>query len=649
MKEHCGMIQPEKVVLGTKWIWRYKRNRRPQLVKVNVTCFRIPFSNSLEQLLNNNEVLSYVKRDAHEVDNITIITDFVHGDYIKNHPVLSRYTCCLKPFLYIDEIQLANSLGSKTKRNKLCMIYWCLGNLPPHLRSTLKAVNLLAVVQNSHVLEYGLSKVLSEFIDCINQLQSEAGLTLIIGTLPVVLHGALIFVCADTPAANSIGGFKESVGRAHRPCRGCMVTQTDIQTEHSLNDIVCRNKQMHQLHCRQIELPTISKREKKYWSRLYGVNSSSTLSAITNFDVTEQITFDFMHLILEGTLLLELKHFIIYCLDQNFFSLDVLNTGIKSFQYPKMYMSDKPSSVESQHLQHGHTLRQYAIQILCLVRCLPFIVYDYVPHDNLHLQNLILMSKIINFSLAYFIQKDKIIDLSTMITLHSYGFAHCYPDVPFTPKSHFMHHLPQNIHRFGLLRHQWCMRFEASHQWYKEISRVSKNHKNLPFTLCNRQQMNRCMQLGYGNPFSTFLSNNELVISHGQLTQVSNIEYSQEIALALECNIENFVFSVKQITLNSIQYSNNDILLTSCHIDEVPTFGMIKTIYVQENKVVVVLQDYETNNYEEALNSYNVNETRNMSVHLVSSMNSFHTLPLFKINGRDYIMLVDHTWVEMNP
>jgi hypothetical protein len=61
----------------------------------------------------------------------------------------------------------------KQKFHVLCIIgmfYYTLGNLRPELRSTHRAVQLIACVTSSHVKEYGLEPILRPFVDDVNEL-----------------------------------------------------------------------------------------------------------------------------------------------------------------------------------------------------------------------------------------------------------------------------------------------------------------------------------------------------------------------------------------------------------------------------------------------------------------------------------------------
>lgn len=61
-----------------------------------------------------------------------------------------------------------------------------------------------------------------------------------------------------------------------------------------------------------------------------------------------------------------------------------------------------------------------------------------------------------------------------------------------TPKQHYLVHLPSQIVKSGLLVRVWAMRFEAKHQQFKQILKVTKTFKNLPKTLSGRHQSGVC-------------------------------------------------------------------------------------------------------------------------------------------------------------
>lgn len=66
--------------------------------------------------------------------------------------------------IYMDEIDLANSLGSKKGKHKVSIFYWILLNLTPIFRSSLKSIMLLGVVNSSLLKERGVETFLQPFL-----------------------------------------------------------------------------------------------------------------------------------------------------------------------------------------------------------------------------------------------------------------------------------------------------------------------------------------------------------------------------------------------------------------------------------------------------------------------------------------------------
>jgi len=98
----------------------------------------------------------------------------------------------------MDDLQTSNLAGSKPQ--KFRMLYWSLANVPLRWRSSLRAVNLYAVVRTNFLRKFGAAKILASFISDIRTSQTE-GMKFFVGTGDRVFRGSLLFVTADTPAA----------------------------------------------------------------------------------------------------------------------------------------------------------------------------------------------------------------------------------------------------------------------------------------------------------------------------------------------------------------------------------------------------------------------------------------------------------------
>ena len=126
----------------------------------------------------------------------------------RNHPLFSRDPTALQLFLYYDEVEPANPLGSKTGKHKLgreasrlcemycgnCtllllmsilfwtvwfnfvsfilgVVYYTLGNISPKYRSQLDAIQLLAIATSPVIKRYGIDAILEPFLDDLQYLE----------------------------------------------------------------------------------------------------------------------------------------------------------------------------------------------------------------------------------------------------------------------------------------------------------------------------------------------------------------------------------------------------------------------------------------------------------------------------------------------
>lgn len=192
------------------------------------------------------------------------------------------------------------------------------------------------------------------------------------------LRGALLAVVADTPAAQLLGRFKESVGGAKRKCRHCMTDFEGMQCKFEEDDFVLRTKELHEYHLQQLE---DNEGLYEHFSKEYGVTSRSILLDAPYFDVTEQVPQDVMHVILQGSLSRTLYFVIHYFLDNNIFTLEELNAFILNFHYGYSEMKDKPVCISLDDLASpSNNLGQTASQIW-LFSC----VFAFFGEEHAHL------------------------------------------------------------------------------------------------------------------------------------------------------------------------------------------------------------------------------------------------------------------------
>ena len=114
------------------------------------------------------EIWNYVNR-PHFTQN-ELMQNVCDADYVKNYHILKRNRKALLIFSNNDDIELVNPIGSHTKKDKLSMFYYSLGNIPPEHRSNYTAIQLLGAKSNDLNKSDTELLLLQDFISTANQL-----------------------------------------------------------------------------------------------------------------------------------------------------------------------------------------------------------------------------------------------------------------------------------------------------------------------------------------------------------------------------------------------------------------------------------------------------------------------------------------------
>lgn len=256
-----------------------------------------------------------------------LLTTVLEGSFYKNDYFFKNNRNSLAIILYINKLGIANPLGSNTTKQKLYMLYWTLGNIPPEFRSTQDAIQLLGIVKTSIVKKHGLRAVLEPFVKDIGILQNE-GITILCNNKQKIFKGSLLFAAGDTPASAEMGGFKQSVS-AYRPYRTCFTNNSDWKSNFNETDFILRNATTHQNHVEAVTELNVTPKVLNFWKSRYGVNGPSPLDGIQHLDVTKCFPQDAMHVLIIEISEIAVRVLLSYLiLDLEIFSVSDINSKI---------------------------------------------------------------------------------------------------------------------------------------------------------------------------------------------------------------------------------------------------------------------------------------------------------------------------------
>lgn len=367
------------------------------------------------------------------------------------------------------------------KKHKLGCMFFFLGNIRPQYRSTFKAIHLVAVGKSEDINKYGIDIFMTPFIEDLKTLYCD-GITVVINRGEHTIHGALLAFLADTLAAHAVGGFKGSMSFALRVCRSCMITSAQLQQCMVETNCQLRTPEMHFEQC-----SLLSGFLHDHYSTNFGINRLSKLEEVPGFSVININGFphDIMHDLFEGIVPYELRLLICHCVQQKYFTINVLNERISTYDFGNY----KPTLIDVRLTSTPSAkIQQSASQMMALTREFTLLIGDKVPEDDQNWHSLLLLLKICNIAVSPVCTYDTIACLRVLIEEKMYLF------ILLIPKHHYMVHYPSQILRLGPLINTWNMRQEAKLSFIKRVSRRS-NYKNVCKTVTKKHQFCLCPQI----------------------------------------------------------------------------------------------------------------------------------------------------------
>ena len=438
--------------------------------------------------------------------------------------------------------------------------FWTLLNIPPKYRSKLSCIQLAAVAKSRDCKQFGLKALLSDFIGGLKLLY-EQGIDVVDDYGSVVcLKGGLVAFSGDTLASNYIGGFKEGVGFAHKLCRTCEVTSQESRSVVYEHQCVLREEDQHRRRCHDLSV-FMTAETRRYWSQVYGINDSSVLMSVPGFSVTSCLLHDPMHLLFEGVSIVEMKQLLRYLIyEKRYFAVSYLNVSMTEIAL-MLPANCRPNKLDVNRLRNAEDkLNLTAHHMLWYSHLLPFAVSHMVPENDEKWVNFIRLLMIQQLCTSPIATAATVCSLELLIARHNNFYQDIYTNLSFTPKMHYLVHLPSQIRNFGPLRNHWCMRFEAKNSLFKR--KKIRNAKNVPLSVAKEHQLWMCYNQhdSAGNVNQVYLQS---PVSHGagQFISLEDYEFGNVVSSSFQVAGGVQLLLVNEATVNDVQYRANDIVL----------------------------------------------------------------------------------------
>lgn len=513
---------------------------------------------------------------------------------------------------------MCNPLGSKRGKHKLTAVYFSVLNFNTKYRSAPSGINLVIRVKDKYVSTYGFQKILAPLLEDVAILENDGILA-----NGKVMKGSVFILTGDNLSSHRIGGFKASFTQG-RICGFCMALRHEVNYKHLESDYVQRTPEGHQHHLNMLNagLPTAS---------LYGVKEVCPLLALQGFDPTQHLPPDLMHDLHEGLIPFTLKYIISSLISQGFFSLEHLNNLIVEWKYDPCDSKNKPEKPSKLFLSGKATIKGFATQIFALFRHLSLFVGNCVPVGNQVWQLYLLLREIMDIIMSHKIPVSHIAYLQRKIHLFCLEFKALFPSCSFPCKMHYLIHYPSCIQKFGPLVDIWAIRFEAKHQYFKDISRKVHNWKRISHTLAMRHQFCQCFYFISGEEKSMPVTSGCQSVLYEHLPCCVKEFISKH---GLECNN---CFNVNCVTMDGRSCRVGCSLVLNVPDDSLPEFVNVCGLFYVNKVLLIVLELLETVCFDEHFHVFVVSTTDKYRI--LTSFSEFVMEPLYirKHMGRSII------------
>lgn len=556
------LIKPQSIIVGASLKSRFVDGRR-QVVVSNTEIQVIPIKLVLKKFLELPNVLTSILSHLEYCKKSEPIISAVQGEVWKNIEKKFSNKIVLPIILYFDDLEINNPLGSHRNVHKLGAVYFSIACLPFEYSSMLENIFLAQLHNSVDYKSIGNKKIFSNIINQMIELEKD-GLILNVNNQQRTVYFALLAIIGDNLGVNYITNFSTSFNSKYW-CRICLADKVKTQNQVKEDSEMLRTIENYREDCAKC---------------LRGVNAECVFNEIPSFHVIENASLDIMHDIFEGICRYEVPKMLkIFIIDEKIFSLDILNSRIKHFDYGTSVEKNVPLCIPDNILT-TQLLIISSSEMLFLVENLGLLIGDLVPLDHKVWELYLNLREIISIILASSFNIATLQLLETLISEHHSLYLELFSET-LKPKHHLLLHYARMMKRFGPLKYFSCIRYEAKHKQLKDNSKVITSRKKPAFTLALKHQLNMSYRFLLKKGFS-----NRLYCGPVLDKNLSSLRDYSHLKNILPPHIVNESISTSWVKVNGITYHINAIIIVDSND---LTFGQIKYIIIHESQNICFL------------------------------------------------------------
>lgn len=475
-----GYIVPKTFRIDSTFIQRTLKNTQ-FLVPKDIYMSYVPMHQSLAHFLQIPGMFSYVTDYYNYLvrSKSKIKVNIMQGELWKQKYLQECKEKLLFPlYIYYDEIECGNPLGSHAGLHKYEAIYASIACLPPSMSSELSSILFVGLINSNDQKSTSNEKVYRKIINELNFLRAK-GIIVKIDKKSYRIYFQCVLVIGDNLGLNEVLGFttnfKDSIFR--RICTA-IPEEWKIMTTENVN--LSRTRTLYESH---VKLSNV---------QLTGIKENCVFNKVQGFHVVENKSVDVMHDFTEGVCKYVMRAVIYYFVfDKKYFSIDELNSRFASFDYGSIEESNKVPEISLHPTKDRFKLKFSAKEMLVLVRYFGLIINERITDKrDKHWILYKCLRQILDILMSPRIIDEWIFELHHLIFI--LNSLYLSVSGPLKPKFHYLNHYPALILSNGPLIHFSCFRFESFHRHIRSAALAVSSSKNLLITISTKLSLNMC-------------------------------------------------------------------------------------------------------------------------------------------------------------
>lgn len=581
-------IPPQLFEIGEDSVFLTDGQGGTKVGKKTIYAAHVPLKLTLEAFFKVPGMFNQMQGYADSLSrDKTMISNFIQGDlWSKKYKTSEKLIFPL--FVYFDEFETGNALGSHSGEEKLGGVYVSLACLPPHLVAKVKNIFVSTICHAKYLKKFGNERIFRKVIEDFNVLSDE-GIIVTVNGQDRIVYFECVLVLGDNLGLNCICGFSESF-TANRFCRFCSATIAQCQELAVEDETLVRTINTYESDVLKNDL---------YGT---GIKERCVFNNIKKFHIAENKCVDVDHDVGEGIAAYTISKVVESLVKTNVITLEIINNRIDSFPYNETEKSNKPRPLFFRTGKKGGSevaFRQSASESLCLTRYLGLMIGDLVPAENKYWKLYLCLRKIVGLLTSPQLNRGQIENVGILIQKHNRLYLKLFGKLK--PKMHIWLHYPHIMLLNGPVVHFSTMKYERENRKLKEVALGTTSSTHLPKTIAIRHQL----QFAYNLQCCPMLEGDVVI---GPIENANAHENMKKLVPQIQ--IDTPVSSLKYIEILGKRFSARTVFVSRIETEGI-RFGLVKKILLFNNNVYFHAKEFDTICFNHSYHAYHVHSNSN--------------------------------------